>query len=66
MSLTPCSIEDPGQDSDDVGFRLKFDMHYDLSDQTSLQASLSHDNEPSGDGDTGGPQPRGLSVSITS
>jgi Protein of unknown function, DUF481 len=44
--------EDPGQDSDDVGFRLKFNMNYDLSDQTSIQASLSHDNEPSGDGDT--------------
>jgi hypothetical protein len=44
--------EDPGQDSDDVGFRLKFDMNYDISDQTSVRASLSHDNEPSGDGDT--------------
>jgi hypothetical protein len=44
--------EDPGQDSDDVGFRLKFNMNYDLSDQTSVRASLSHDNEPSGDGDT--------------
>lgn len=44
--------EDPGQDSDDLGFRLKFDMNYDLSDQTSVRASLSHDNEPSGDGDT--------------
>jgi opacity protein-like surface antigen len=43
--------EDPGQDSDDLGFRLKFDMKYDLSDQTSVRASLSHDNEPSGDGD---------------
>jgi len=44
--------EDPGQDSDDVGFRLKFNMNYDISDQTSVRASLSHDNEPSGDGDT--------------
>ncbi len=43
--------EDPGRDTDDVGFRLKFNMNYDLSDQTSLRASLSHDNEPSGDGD---------------
>jgi len=43
--------QDPGQDSDDVGFRLKFNMNYDLSDQTSVRASLSHDNEPSGDGD---------------
>lgn len=43
--------EDPGQDSDDVGFRLKFNMNYDLSDQTSMRVSLSHDNEPSGDGD---------------
>ena len=43
--------QDPGPDSDDVGFRLKFNMNYDLSDQTSLRASISHDNEPSGDGD---------------
>jgi hypothetical protein len=43
--------EDPGPDTDDLGFRLKFNMNYDLSDQTSLRASLSHDNEPSGDGD---------------
>ena len=43
--------EDPGRDTDDVGFRLKFNMNYDLSDQTSVRASLSHDNEPSGDGD---------------
>lgn len=43
--------EDPGRDTDDVGFRLKFNMNYDLSDETSLRASLSHDNEPSGDGD---------------
>jgi len=43
--------QDPGRDSDDVGFRLKFNTNYQLSDQTSLQASISHDNEPSGDGD---------------
>lgn len=43
--------EDPGPDTDDVGFRLKFNMNYDLSDQTSMRASVSHDNEPSGDGD---------------
>lgn len=43
--------EDPGRDTDDVGFRLKFNMNYDLSDQTTLRASVSHDNEPSGDGD---------------
>ena len=43
--------EDPGRDTDDVGFRLKFNTNYELSDQTSLRASLSHDNEPSGDGD---------------
>lgn len=43
--------EDPGRDTDDVGFRLKFNMKYELSDQTALRASLSHDNEPSGDGD---------------
>jgi hypothetical protein len=44
--------EDPGQDSDDLGFRLKFNTNYQLSDQTTLRASVSHDNEPSGDGDT--------------
>jgi hypothetical protein len=43
--------EDPGRDTDDVGYRVKFNMKYDLSDQTSLRASLSHDTEPSGDGD---------------
>jgi hypothetical protein len=43
--------EDPGRDTDDLGFRLKFNMNYDLSDQTSVRASVSHDNEPSGDGD---------------
>jgi hypothetical protein len=43
--------EDPGRDTDDLGFRLKFNMNYDLSDQTTMRASLSHDNEPSGDGD---------------
>jgi hypothetical protein len=43
--------EDPGNDTDDVGFRLKFNTNYDLSDQTRLRASVSHDNEPSGDGD---------------
>jgi hypothetical protein len=43
--------EDPGRDTDDLGFRLKFNMNYELSEQTSVRAALSHDNEPSGDGD---------------
>jgi len=43
--------QDPGNDSSDIGYRLKFDMKYLVSDQTSVRASLSHDTEPSGDGD---------------
>ena len=43
--------EDPGKDSTDVGYRLKFNMKYLISDQTSANVSLSHDTEPSGDGD---------------
>jgi hypothetical protein len=43
--------EDPGPDNEDLGFRLKFNMNYDISDQTTTRVSLSHDNEPSGDGD---------------
>ena len=42
---------DPGNDSSDVGYRLKFNMNYLVSDQTSARVSLSHDTEPSGDGD---------------
>jgi len=43
--------EDPGEDSSDLGYRLKFNMKYLMNDQTSMRASLSHDTEPSGDGD---------------
>jgi hypothetical protein len=43
--------EDPGSDTDDLGFRLKFNMNYDISDETRVRASISHDNEPSGDGE---------------
>jgi hypothetical protein len=43
--------EDPGKDSTDLGYRLKFNMKYIMSDQTSARVSLSHDTEPSGDGD---------------
>lgn len=43
---------DPGNDSSDVGYRIKFNMNYLVSDQTSARVSLSHDTEPSGDGDT--------------
>ena len=43
--------EDPGKDSSDIGYRLKFNLRYLMSDQTSLFASFSHDTEPSGDGD---------------
>jgi hypothetical protein len=43
--------QDPGKDSDDIGYRLKFNTKYLISDQTSLVAGFSHDTEPSGDGD---------------
>ncbi|WP_162917517.1 DUF481 domain-containing protein [Dongia deserti] len=43
--------EDPGRDDDELGYRVKFNMRYIMSDQTSIRASLSHDTEPSGDGD---------------
>ena len=43
--------EDPGNDSDELGYRVKFNVKYVMSDQTSLRASISHDAEPSGDGD---------------
>jgi hypothetical protein len=43
--------EDPGNDTDELGYRLKFNVKYIMSDQTSLRASISHDTEPSGDGD---------------
>jgi hypothetical protein len=36
--------------SDDFGYRLKFDFSYKVSDQTKAQLLLSHDAEPSGDG----------------
>jgi len=37
-------------DSDDFGYRVKFDFSYKVSDQTKAQLLLSHDTEPSGDG----------------
>jgi hypothetical protein len=43
--------ENPGKDSTDIGYRLKFNMKYLMNDQTSANVSLSHDTEPSGDGD---------------
>jgi hypothetical protein len=43
--------EDPGEDTEDLGYRLRFDMRYQISDETRVRASLSHDTEPSGDGD---------------
>ncbi len=39
-----------GQSGGDVGFRVNFDMGYDLNDQTKLKLIISHDSEPSGDG----------------
>jgi hypothetical protein len=42
--------EDAADDSD-VGYRLRFDMNYLVSDQISARVSLSHDTEPTGDGD---------------
>lgn len=43
--------EDPGRDDDELGYRVKFNMNYVISDQTATRVSLSHDTEPSGDGD---------------
>jgi len=37
-------------EDDSLGYRLKFDLNYMMSDQTRLIVSLSHDSEPSGDG----------------
>src|SRR5262249_38262919 len=42
---------DNGSDGDDLGYRIKFNMKYLMNDQMSARASLSHDTEPSGDGD---------------
>jgi len=38
------------QDDSSLGYRLKFDLNYSMSDQARLVVSLSHDSEPSGDG----------------
>lgn len=38
------------RDDDSLGYRLKFDLNYLISEQTRLVVSLSHDSEPSGDG----------------
>ncbi len=40
-----------GGDHTEIGYRLKFDVSYELNDQTNAKLSLSHDSEPSGDGD---------------
>lgn len=41
---------DTQPDDNSVGFRLKFDFDYEAFDDTSVNLSLSHDSEPSGDG----------------
>lgn len=38
-------------DSTGLGYRLKFDARYDISEITSLRFNLSHDSEPGNDGD---------------
>lgn len=43
--------EEDAKDDSDLGYRIKFDMKYLFSDQLQARVSLSHDNEPSGDGD---------------
>jgi hypothetical protein len=43
--------EDGAKDDSDLGYRIRFNMRYMLSDQASARVSLSHDTEPSGDGD---------------
>jgi hypothetical protein len=48
--------DDPGSadnDSTDIGYRLRFNTRYELSDQTVFRFALSHDTEPSGNGSTG-------------
>jgi Putative MetA-pathway of phenol degradation len=35
----------------DVGYRVKFGMNYLIDDQNTVRASVSHDTEPSGDGE---------------
>src|SRR5262249_44345641 len=42
---------DGSADDSDVGYRLKFDMKYLVSEQLTARATFSHDFEPSGDGD---------------
>lgn len=43
--------EENAADDSDLGYRIKFNMKYLMSDQAALRVSLSHDTEPSGDGD---------------
>jgi len=43
--------EENRNDRTNVGYRLKFNMKYLMNDQTSAIVALSHDTEPSGDGD---------------
>jgi hypothetical protein len=42
--------DNPHQDRGDVGYRLKLDLGYQMTDQTKARFLLSHDTEPSGDG----------------
>jgi hypothetical protein len=44
------SQDDPGDDRGDVGYRVKLDVGYSMTDQTKARFLLSHDTEPSGDG----------------
>jgi hypothetical protein len=43
--------EDPGGDTGRLGYRVKFNTRYVMSDQATLRTSFSHDTEPSGDTD---------------
>jgi opacity protein-like surface antigen len=45
----PDSTEDDGDGG--LGYRLKFNAKYELNERTSGQISLSHDSEPSSDGE---------------
>jgi len=38
------------KDESELGYRLKFDMDYKFTETTQVKVSLSHDAEPSGDG----------------
>lgn len=55
VGLAYAMREEDGTESDDngsdLGYRFRLDMKYLMDDQAAARLSLSHDSEPSGDGD---------------